>query len=178
MGLNRTMQYGNYVSRKNTGPANRFKSYYVVWKLFGFFDIISWMLSLNRTMQYGNFVAAQILFAGPVLFKSYYVVWKLTLGKNLPLRPCPCLNRTMQYGNCMNAEIRSVTEVKFKSYYVVWKPTFSHVVVARVRFKSYYVVWKLIAKQLNRFDPNYSLNRTMQYGNFHFISFHFKTHSV
>ena len=36
-GLNRTMQYGNQRRSDGGRPCEEFKSYYVVWKLFGFF---------------------------------------------------------------------------------------------------------------------------------------------
>ena len=53
--LNRTMQYGNenILFTQPFGKA-KFKSYYVVWKLF--FPAIAFLTipGLNRTMQYGN----------------------------------------------------------------------------------------------------------------------------
>ena len=54
----------------------QFKSYYVVWKLYGF-------LRMSPPK---------------ILFKSYYVVWKpeYTL---IFYTTAHCLNRTMQYGN-------------------------------------------------------------------------------
>ena len=71
------MQYGNGKVYDVDFDGNiKFKSYYVVWKLY------------NQTIQ-------QIFYE---MFKSYYVVWKL-------LRAIFCaasrlsLNRTMQYGN-------------------------------------------------------------------------------
>ena len=56
-GLNRTMQYGNSTKVSDLLMAVfRFKSYYVVWKLFA------------------SVLAPAVLAA----FKSYYVVWKLS----------------------------------------------------------------------------------------------------
>ena len=74
--LNRTMQYGNAYLFMRQNEGKMFKSYYVVWKLFRYYE--------------GD--------GGTDVFKSYYVVWKL----DFPSRFVPfflCLNRTMQYGN-------------------------------------------------------------------------------
>ena len=53
----------------------------------------------------------------------------------------------------------------FKSYYVVWKHEKEIIEIKKkIVFKSYYVVWK----PGNHGKPppnNWSLNRTMQYGN-------------
>ena len=69
--------------------AEKFKSYYVVWKPLQknvlFLRIFG---SLNRTMQYGNFIAYLYTFS-----------------------PRAGLNRTMQYGN-----IRKVDEIWHKTY--------------------------------------------------------------
>ena len=61
---------------KKSADIPTFKSYYVVWKLFGFF-------ATNRASA---------------VFKSYYVVWKLAPAAT-PTKYGFCLNRTMQYGN-------------------------------------------------------------------------------
>ena len=54
--LNRTMQYGNFDGRVYMVLSDeRFKSYYVVWKLSSCFLVARAWDSLNRTMQYGNF---------------------------------------------------------------------------------------------------------------------------
>ena len=96
--LNRTMQYGNYwVYLIFFFTTDKFKSYYVVWKLACFIFLICVICSLNRTMQYGNY---QVVWSARALtlFKSYYVVWKLA----------SCIGTRVLF--CM-----------FKSYYVVWK---------------------------------------------------------
>ena len=75
--LNRTMQYGNskLCCERNTN-ANKFKSYYVVWKPICFSLSVRIISScLNRTMQYGNFYIFP-QFSSEYRFKSYYVVWK------------------------------------------------------------------------------------------------------
>ena len=54
-GLNRTMQYGNDCGRDRVSSEKKFKSYYVVWKLFSIKGKAYTMSRLNRTMQYGNF---------------------------------------------------------------------------------------------------------------------------
>ena len=96
--LNRTMQYGNRSGQRGFhAVANRFKSYYVVWKLFFHFADKS----------------------ATVLFKSYYVVWKHTWTSDDFVRPIR-LNRTMQYGNFFLSEAPEY-QISFKSYYVVWK---------------------------------------------------------
>ena len=76
-GLNRTMQYGNYLCNEicNKGIC-KFKSYYVVWKLRSSDRLNCRRYSLNRTMQYGN-----------VIYDAH--------SQGFPY----CLNRTMQYGN-------------------------------------------------------------------------------
>ena len=75
--LNRTMQYGNYISEeRNFLFFILFKSYYVVWKL-------------RNEKKYNTF------FIG---FKSYYVVWKHNV-KASTVNKLKRLNRTMQYGN-------------------------------------------------------------------------------
>ena len=98
-GLNRTMQYGNYIRLLDeVFKMCLFKSYYVVWKHGGNdLDICS-QLRLNRTMQYGN-------------EKMEYIIGEGT----------PSLNRTMQYGN-FKQQHRKLFKIQFKSYYVVWKP--------------------------------------------------------
>ena len=77
--LNRTMQYGNYrMTRLKHLDYVWFKSYYVVWKLFRYFEKKEYMRE----------------------FKSYYVVWKQRYMNEL-IASDTCLNRTMQYGNQM-----------------------------------------------------------------------------
>ena len=54
-GLNRTMQYGNFEAIQFFDTrAERFKSYYVVWKQQEWKEIDDGKDGLNRTMQYGN----------------------------------------------------------------------------------------------------------------------------
>ena len=118
-GLNRTMQYGNSVVKKNM----RYTQY-----------------SLNRTMQYGNRKNKR---SGGVksVFKSYYVVWKLS-GTTKSGGERKRLNRTMQYGNFFT-HTATCWERMFKSYYVVWKLARIKYIFEQVNpFKSYYVVWK------------------------------------
>ena len=79
-------------------PKKRFKSYYVVWKLFGNTTYEVGEPSLNRTMQYGNSACQPNEHVTAIKFKSYYVVWKPDLEI--------CLNYAVSV---------------FKSYYVVWK---------------------------------------------------------
>ena len=79
--------------------ANWFKSYYVVWKLHHFIQLL------------------YIIY----LFKSYYVVWKPWLESKISFDD-PRLNRTMQYGNDKEVSEKWETLCQFKSYYVVWKP--------------------------------------------------------
>ena len=118
--LNRTMQYGNSGQEKNMPQRrSRFKSYYVVWKLFS----ISIIFFPDRFKSYyvvWKLKIIKIVCKMGGLFKSYYVVWKLFF---------PSLN-------CEKVEA-------FKSYYVVWKLVlfviFEH---TSILFKSYYVVWK------------------------------------
>ena len=99
-------------------------------------------ISLNRTMQYGNPERGTRV-SNICGFKSYYVVWKPR-----------CINQTPRLNK------------KFKSYYVVWKREYTlRTFCFAFRFKSYYVVWKLMFfSYFNSFF--YSLNRTMQYGNY------------
>ena len=53
--LNRTMQYGNGgLTKEKNNQKIKFKSYYVVWKLFFGHFSIKRENGLNRTMQYGN----------------------------------------------------------------------------------------------------------------------------
>ena len=78
-------------------PNDRFKSYYVVWKLRYLNTDLGQAQSLNRTMQYGN-AYVRITTHFLKMFKSYYVVWK-------PMFSLPNNNK----------------HSKFKSYYVVWK---------------------------------------------------------
>ena len=91
------MQYGN----ENTNVAGKyitkFKSYYVVWKLF----------------------YTSKLSSSQIMFKSYYVVWK-RVGFYTLAGYAISLNRTMQYGNQKFPQQRKSPD-KFKSYYVVWK---------------------------------------------------------
>ena len=139
------MQYGNSLSQISRYlTVGVFKSYYVVWKLFGFFATNLKSVGLNRTMQYGNSIQMKKI-TMEKLFKSYYVVWK---QEYLNFRVCLLL--------------------LFKSYYVVWKPmTFNPGKNEFARFKSYYVVWKPSSQKLK---PKIlmRLNRTMQYGNYFF----------
>ena len=119
-----------------------FKSYYVVWKLYGFLK----MSPLK------------------ILFKSYYVVWKPMFSPR-KITNIASLNRTMQYGNKSQYD-RLLTRTKvFKSYYVVWKPyVMKYVTKEFAKFKSYYVVWKPFFFSFISGEEK-SLNRTMQYGN-------------
>ena len=97
--LNRTMQYGNL--QPDTPMESRtaeFKSYYVVWKQIYFLDFDVKANGLNRTMQYGNPALRMKNTGRTILFKSYYVVWKLT-SSILVNSSLFGLNRTMQYGN-------------------------------------------------------------------------------
>ena len=65
-----------FLIEKNKEKKLKFKSYYVVWKLFFHFADNNAIVCLNRTMQYGN----------------YFVGLAAGVAKN-------GLNRTMQYGN-------------------------------------------------------------------------------
>ena len=97
-GLNRTMQYGNYLQLIPCGlVSKRFKSYYVVWKPGAIKNTINGQPRLNRTMQYGN-IFKYLINITSVMFKSYYVVWKHDMQNNT-----------------------ATTKLLFKSYYVVWK---------------------------------------------------------
>ena len=99
IGLNRTMQYGNLSPLSKATISYKFKSYYVVWKLFRFIFYCFCYVCLNRTMQYGN------------LFKEF----RINVSAN-------SLNRTMQYGNSFIFVFGYFQFTEFKSYYVVWKP--------------------------------------------------------
>ena len=122
--------------------SERFKSYYVVWKLANDKD----NYSLSEKFKSYYVVWKQNLLAGEKIilfeFKSYYVVWK-PYGKWEIGRDSMCLNRTMQYGNSEGMQQAEATQKKFKSYYVVWKRN----------------------PKENIIPVRYSLNRTMQYGN-------------
>ena len=142
--LNRTMQYGNYISLFEKDENNcPFKSYYVVWKpLFKQLSRFDTAYGLNRTMQYGN-----------IIFSS------------TPDGLVHGLNRTMQYGNFLWTDHTSSAHISFKSYYVVWKLCDeARKCCACSQFKSYYVVWKHFLRCLNIYIV-LRLNRTMQYGN-------------
>ena len=149
---------------------DRFKSYYVVWKLKFFCIIDAHQRGLNRTMQYGNYFPTNILprsyfclnrtmqygneyptlssFSPTFEFKSYYVVWKQTKGEGISQGDVWGLNRTMQYGN-YNCGICYISVLRFKSYYVVWKLQMQPSITIILQ----------------------CLNRTMQYGNFQFCNF-------
>ena len=140
--LNRTMQYGNTVGVPITITSLMFKSYYVVWKLFGFFT-----MNLKSAVFKSYYVvwkqkSSKAAFHSSALFKSYYVVWKLE-QVSPELWILSRLNRTMQYGN-FDARTESFPFFGFKSYYVVWK----------------------LSKKPQNIKYRRCLNRTMQYGNF------------
>ena len=124
---------------------NKFKSYYVVWKLHSFSSCVIFFFRLNRTMQYGNEEEECHQMRNEMVFKSYYVVWKrhpnISLKNVYPRlnrtmqygnekmeyiigEGTPSLNRTMQYGNFFLTDCFFHSIFKFKSYYVVWKPYF------------------------------------------------------
>ena len=119
--LNRTMQYGNYLSaRVYFQKVHRFKSYYVVWKLFLWLRrfcccflfksyYVVWKRTIQRThnKKIKQFKSYYVVWKPKSVgrgaetwyrFKSYYVVWKLFGGKILGKNEIR-LNRTMQYGN-------------------------------------------------------------------------------
>ena len=104
--LNRTMQYGNEEAPEyQISAVARFKSYYVVWKLFFVLIDERGERSLNRTMQYGNtFITKNVECSW--WFKSYYVVWK-RLYNLIAFGNLRCLNRTMQYGNTIARDVNS-----------------------------------------------------------------------
>ena len=119
------------------------------------------------------------------MFKSYYVVWKLIFCRSRS-SSFFCLNRTMQYGNMQKSSRYHQRYCKFKSYYVVWKPLkfIENKKKEANAFKSYYVVWKLQYLS-SSFSTNFSLNRTMQYGNHtrefscsYFLTITFKSYYV
>ena len=97
--LNRTMQYGNFVTAGlvvNFGIL--FKSYYVVWKRYLTSD-----LGKNQKQFKSYYVVWKLtspfeLSSHLPTFKSYYVVWKHKKYANAAPTPAS-LNRTMQYGN-------------------------------------------------------------------------------
>ena len=125
----------------------QFKSYYVVWKLASFISGVNAAFS----------------------FKSYYVVWKLIVTQ-CRKKTVFCLNRTMQYGNSNLTATIFFDILLFKSYYVVWKQKhLFNTFTPSKRFKSYYVVWKLNRGSFE-ISVSFSLNRTMQYGNYSFFS--------
>ena len=98
-GLNRTMQYGNFIAYLYIfSPRALFKSYYVVWKP-NYLRIFCYKPeSLNRTMQYGNCIAlVQVACEIQCLNRTMqygnsrtYRLFEISIA---------CLNRTMQYGN-------------------------------------------------------------------------------
>ena len=119
--LNRTMQYGNKKSHRQTSLgqnkfksyyvvwkhgkivyaqriAKRFKSYYVVWKLSRYF--LYHLTTVLFKSYYVVWKLFRIYFAFFFLrqFKSYYVVWKPQTD-SCKLKAILGLNRTMQYGN-------------------------------------------------------------------------------
>ena len=119
-----------------------FKSYYVVWKLWGSVFSESEQLCLNRTMQYGNYFCY-----------VYYFISRDSLNRTmqygnyikriLKITHTQSLNRTMQYGNRTSAQDICFDLSAFKSYYVVWKRDHPRHLQWRFKeFKSYYVVWK------------------------------------
>ena len=76
-GLNRTMQYGNYILSPRAlycfFSLNRTMQYgNYAYREFPIFH----HSRLNRTMQYGNFFYTPKLSSSHMMFKSYYVVWK------------------------------------------------------------------------------------------------------
>ena len=85
-------------STKAQNEIQRFKSYYVVWKLAWLGKHTARKQCLNRTMQYGNFLCRNKQVTKNKEFKSYYVVWKpgYAIFRYFEKRG---LNRTMQYGN-------------------------------------------------------------------------------
>ena len=124
--LNRTMQYGNSSGEgQELRQSRKFKSYYVVWKLFasvqastktaGFksyyvvwkpFELVSHhhpSRRLNRTMQYGNHPVADIFLFHRYRLNRTMQYGNLFWGFWLQFLVC-CLNRTMQYGNCKRIE--------------------------------------------------------------------------
>ena len=137
------MQYGNNTNKfTKWKKKQQFKSYYVVWKLFGFLTI-----NLKSAVFKSYYVVWKpgsewYYFVCLYLFKSYYVVWKP--GRLTPLYfPSMGLNRTMQYGNMEKRRTVVRLTFAFKSYYVVWKPQAPHAPS----------------------PGSPCLNRTMQYGN-------------
>ncbi len=138
------MQYGNLILIITPYQTTQFKSHYVVWKLpWRKFQQLD-KQCLNRTMQYGNCLCA------------YLYMQKF-------LR----LNRTMQYGNLLLLyEYRKFRRL-FKSHYVVWKLVTAFTPFSQeFWFKSHYVVWKRRNYSDNYSSNGWSLNRTMQYGNY------------
>ncbi len=117
MCLNRTMQYGNYIILFLSNINLKFKSHYVVWKLYF------------------------IILIPATTFKSHYVVWKLKKAKEK--KAIEGLNRTMQYGNSNSKGQCLMSCIVFKSHYVVWKrKRRQNCTCVRRKFKSHYVVWK------------------------------------
>ena len=99
VGLNRTMQYGNYLSEKPCfQKVSRFKSYYVVWKPIVSFHFFLWGTWFKSYYVVWKLRSMKFLSIRNFMFKSYYVVWKL---QNIVFKFLDffCLNRTMQYGN-------------------------------------------------------------------------------
>ena len=146
-----------------------FKSYYVVWKLYGIF-IFSFPSCMFKSYYvvwkpYWSYTSSP----RHAQFKSYYVVWKRRSAQSIEY-PQWGLNRTMQYGNEIWLNDKDSSDVglnrtmqygnfllllfappvqEFKSYYVVWKPEATQwLTLVHGKFKSYYVVWKLQSHSL------------------------------
>ena len=124
IGLNRTMQYGNYVPEVfYTLAESVFKSYYVVWKLFFLLHSSTLFSSFKSYYVVWKLLKYHGQYQCVYMFKSYYVVWKLSMwlsgkGKNRSFKSYyvvwklephifihpsyTCLNRTMQYGNSLS----------------------------------------------------------------------------
>ena len=96
-----------------------FKLYYVVWKPFSLFIGFLYLLSFKSYYVVWKLILPVSVSRNRQRFKSYYVVWKqfdagAVEGQTFGL------NRTMQYGNKKLFKLRPEKK-KFKSYYVVWK---------------------------------------------------------
>ena len=99
IGLNRTMQYGNFFLRYTyVFSSDLFKSYYVVWKQISGEFVFSTIEKFKSYYVVWKLPIKQPLILRFEQFKSYYVVWKRQ--KTISFSICVyCLNRTMQYGN-------------------------------------------------------------------------------
>ncbi len=163
-GLNRTMQYGNFLNLLHIHPPpTGFKSHYVVWKHIKHTSYFSCYICLNRTMQYGNashpsknsllsvtFKSHYVVWKHSLLaldmdedmeFKSHYVVWKLT--SQIVCGKCVyCLNRTMQYGNFLDHNEDVQNQVGLNRTMQYGNPFQGIPPYPGDWFKSHYVVWK------------------------------------